>query len=47
MSDERGIVYLLSNPAMPNLIKIGFTSQNDIKMRMANLYSSGDPLPWK
>jgi hypothetical protein len=47
MEDEIGIVYLLSNPAMPNLIKIGFTANEDIKVRMAQIYSSGVPLPFE
>lgn len=45
--NEYGIVYVLSNPAMPNLIKIGFTSNMDVKTRMAQLYQSGVPLPFE
>lgn len=47
MKNEFGIVYVLSNPAMPNLIKIGFTSNMDVKTRMAQLYQSGVPLPFE
>jgi hypothetical protein len=43
----RGIVYVLTNPAMPNLLKIGFTTNEDVKVRMAQLYTSpGVPLPF-
>lgn len=38
MSD---IVYVLTNPAMPGLVKIGYTTQEDVKMRIAQLYSTG------
>lgn len=42
-----GIIYVLNNPAFPNLIKIGMTSREDIKSRMAELYSTGVPLPFE
>ena len=43
-----GIVYILINPAMPNLIKIGFSSNEDVKIRMAQLYGTpGVPLPFE
>lgn len=38
------IVYVLSNEAMPNLVKIGIAS--DINERMRQLYSTGVPLPF-
>ena len=38
------IIYVLSNEAMPNLIKIGIAS--DINERMKQLYSTGVPLPF-
>ncbi|RYF85775.1 MAG: GIY-YIG nuclease family protein [Chitinophagaceae bacterium] len=47
MEPVQGIVYVLTNAAMPNLIKIGFTSHEDVKLRMAQLYASaGVPLPF-
>jgi hypothetical protein len=47
MDNSSGIIYLLINPAMPNLIKIGFTTQEDIKIRMSQIYSSGVLLPFE
>ncbi|MBL7913982.1 MAG: GIY-YIG nuclease family protein [Bacteroidia bacterium] len=41
-----GIIYLLSNPVMPGIIKIGRTYKEDVKVRMKELYSSGVPLPF-
>ncbi len=41
-----GIIYLLTNPAMPDIVKIGKTSRIDIKVRIAELYSTGVPLPF-
>ena len=42
----QGIIYLLSNPAMPGIIKIGKTTKEDVKLRMKELYSSGVPVPF-
>jgi len=47
MEPTQGIVYILTNPAIPNMIKIGMTSQEDVKIRMAQLYNSGVPLPFE
>lgn len=44
---EIGIVYVLTNPAIPNLIKIGYTANEDVKTRMAQIYTSGVPLPFE
>ena len=43
---EYGIVYLLTNPAMPGLVKIGMTAQEDIDKRMKELYTTGVPVPF-
>jgi len=42
-----GIIYILSNPAMPGIIKIGKTTQEDVKTRMQQLYQTGVPLPFE
>lgn len=41
-----GIVYLLTNPAMPGLVKIGKTTRDDPQLRMGDLYTTGVPLPF-
>jgi hypothetical protein len=40
------IVYILTNPAMPDLIKIGKTTQSEVGERMKQLYGMGVPLPF-
>jgi hypothetical protein len=42
--NDCGIVYVLTNSAMPGLTKIGMTSQEDIQTRMSQLYSTGVPV---
>lgn len=42
-----GIVYVLTNPAMPGLVKIGMTSRNNIDERMKELYGTGVPVPFE
>ncbi len=42
-----GVVYVLTNPAMPGLTKIGQTTQEDIAARMSQLYSTGVPVPFE
>ena len=46
-SMEYGIVYLLTNPVMPGLVKIGMTTQEDIDKRMKELYTTGVPVPFE
>lgn len=41
------IVYLLTNPAMPGLVKIGRTSQEDAQTRLDQLYTTGVPVPFE
>jgi len=36
-----------SNPAMPGIVKIGKTTQADVKLRMNQLYTTGVPVPFE
>lgn len=40
------IVYVLTNPAMPGLVKIGKTTQDEVEVRMKQLFSTGVPVPF-
>ena len=47
---QSGIVYILTNEAMPGYIKIGHThggSEADVRARMSTLYSTSVPLPFE
>ena len=44
MSD---VVYVVTNPAMPGLVKIGYTLQEEAESRIAQLYSTGVPVPFE
>lgn len=41
------IVYVLTNPAMPGLVKIGRTTREDPQVRMNELYTTGVPFPFE
>ena len=41
------IVYVLTNPAMPGIVKIGMTSRDSPQVRMNELYTTGVPLPFE
>lgn len=43
---SNGYVYVLSNPAMPNLLKIGYTDR-DVDERVEELNSTGVPVPFE
>lgn len=45
-NSNTGIVYVLSNSAMPGLVKIGMTTRESIDTRMNELYSTGVPVPF-
>jgi hypothetical protein len=48
MSDTNlGIVYVLTNPAMPGLVKIGKTSRETMDARLGELYTTGIPVPFE
>jgi len=40
------IVYVLTNPAMPGLVKIGKTLKSEVEGRMKQLYGTGVPVPF-
>lgn len=44
--NNKGIVYILTNSAMPGLVKIGMTTRESIDTRMKELYSTGVPVPF-
>lgn len=44
--NSEGIVYVLTNPAMPGMVKIGKTSRG-MDARLNELYSTGVPLPFE
>ncbi len=41
------IVYVLTNPAMPGLVKIGHTTQDQARTRLDQLYTTGVPVPFE
>ena len=42
-----GYVYVLTNPLMPGIVKIGFTSRRDIGARMKELFDTGVPVEFE
>ena len=45
--NQGGIVYVLTNPEMPGLVKIGKTSRKEVQQRLVELYSTGVPVPFE
>ena len=45
-SNNHGIVYLLTDPAMPGLVKIGMTTRDCVEERMKELYGTCIPAPF-
>lgn len=43
--NTRGVIYCLENPKMPDLVKIGRTT--DLNRRLSELYGSGVPVPFE
>lgn len=43
---EHGYIYILSNPAMPDIYKIGKTTR-DVRDRIDDLYTTGVPFPFQ
>lgn len=46
-NEALGIIYVLTNPAMPGLVKIGKTTRGSIHVRLSELYSTGVPVPFE
>ena len=46
MNKSSQIIYVLTNPAMPGLVKIGKTTQQEVDGRMKQLYGTGVPVPF-
>ena len=44
---DLGIVYVLTNPAMPGLVKIGKTARHSVDARLSELYTTGVPVPFE
>ena len=44
---ESGIVYILSNSAMPGIYKIGITSRDDVSNRLRELFTTSVPVPFE
>jgi hypothetical protein len=44
---DLSVVYVLTNPAMPGLVKIGMSSQSNTGERLAQLYTTGVPVPFE
>lgn len=44
---KNGIVYVLTNPAMPGIVKIGKTARDSVDARLNELYSTGVPVPFE
>lgn len=42
----KGLVYLLTNPAMPGIVKIGLTTRDDMQQRLNELFTTGVPVPF-
>ncbi|MGJ8673788.1 GIY-YIG nuclease family protein [Rubritalea sp.] len=47
MNNAQGIVYVLTNPVMDGLVKIGKTSREEVQIRLNELYSTGVPVPFE
>ena len=46
-SPNYGIVYVLTNPAMPGLVKIGMTNRDSVDARLRELFNTSVPVPFE
>ncbi len=47
MEKDNGLVYVLTNPAMPGIVKIGLTTRLKIEDRLKELFTTNVPVPFK
>jgi len=47
MENVSGMVYVLTNAAMPGIIKIGLTTRDKIDSRLRELFKTNVPVPIK
>ena len=47
MVSYEGYVYVATNPAMPNMVKIGSTTQDDPQSRITALFTTSVPVPFE
>ncbi|MDR2357922.1 MAG: GIY-YIG nuclease family protein, partial [Oscillospiraceae bacterium] len=40
------IVYILTNPVMPGVVKIGKTDKEEVRSRVKELFTTGVPVPF-
>lgn len=45
--DNYTIVYVLTNPSMPDIVKIGKTDRDSVDARLRELYTTGVPVPFE
>jgi len=45
--EQEGVVYVLTNPTMPGLVKIGKIIHGSTEERMSTLYNSSVPVPFE
>jgi hypothetical protein len=46
-TNNYGIVYVLTNPAMPGLVKIGMTNKESVDARLKELFNTSVPVPFE
>ena len=46
-SGPEGYVYVATNPAMPDIVKIGSTTRRDAESRISQLFTTSVPVPFK
>ena len=46
-ASSEGYVYVATNPAMPNMVKIGSTTQADPQSRISSLFTTSVPVPFE